>query len=40
MGVGGQNPFGSEIPYVYLAYGQKIVGKLDFASDGFATNES
>ena len=40
MGVGGQNPFGSEIPLGYLAYGQKMVGKLNFASDGFATVES
>ena len=29
-----------EIPLGYLAYGQNMVGKLDFASDGFATIES
>ena len=40
--VGGQNPFGSEIPLAlgYLADGQKKVGKVNFASEGFATIES
>ena len=33
MGAGGQNPFGSEIPLGYLADGQKMAGKLNFASD-------